>query len=135
MAAYQGQIAAYNAQIAQTTASQRSAEAQNAAVITGERTKQEMGKFVAGEGAAGVDVAGPGSAQDVKRSIQSTGMYNAMYVRSKGMQEAYAAQVAGWQDTAQAQLDQYQSQVYSSLAPLSLLGGGLSAAGKLLSPV
>jgi hypothetical protein len=132
MAAYQAQVARYNAQLARVSATYDSAAAQNAAVAVGLRTAQERGKYIAGEGASGVDVK-TGSVAQVAKGIQTTGMQNAMYVRSEGMQRAYAKQIASWQDTAQAALDQYQSSVLSDLAPLSLLGGGFKAGGQLLA--
>lgn len=124
-AAYQSQVAANNAKIAQQDATLDIQAGEVAAVNRGLKTRAMVGQQKAAQGASGIDV-NSGSAVDVRAGTEELGMLDALTIRSDASKRAYARQVQAASDTAQSQLLQAESEN-------DITQGWLSGAGTLLS--
>lgn len=123
--AYQSQVAANNARIAQQDATLEIQAGETAAFNRGMKTRAQVGQEKAAQGAAGIDV-NTGSAVDVRAGTEELGMLDALTIRSDAAKRAYARQVEATSDTAQAKLLEQQSQQEED-------AGALGAAATLLS--
>lgn len=126
-AAYQAEVAANNAKIAQQNATWDIQAGEVAADNQGLRTRGAVGAEKAGQGAAGVSV-NSGTAPDVRAATEALGMQDAMTIRSNAARAAYGAEVQATSDTAQSQLDTMQSRQAG-------IAGDLSAGGSLLQGI
>jgi hypothetical protein len=108
-AAYQSQVAANNAAIAQQDATLEIQAGEIAAVNQGLKTRARIGSERATMGAAGIDV-NSGSAVDVQAGTAELGMLDALTVRSDAAKRAYRKSVEAVSDTAQSQLLAAQSE-------------------------
>ncbi len=124
-AAYQAQVAANNAIIAQQNAKMDIQAGETAAVNSGLKTRATVGSEKATQGAAGIDV-NTGSAPMVRAGTAEMGMLDALTIRSNAAKKAYGEEVAATSDTAQSQLDTMQSEQAKT-------AGDIGAAGTLLS--
>lgn len=124
-AAYQSQVAANNAKIAQQDATLDIQAGEVAAVNRGLKTRAMVGQEKAAQGASGIDV-NSGSAVDVRAGTEELGMLDALTVRSDASKKAYAKQVEAVSDTAQSQLLTAESEQ-------DVTAGWISGAGTLLS--
>jgi hypothetical protein len=127
MAAYQAQVARNNANVARENASMESAAGEIATTTAGLQTRARIGAYKAGLGAGGVDV-NTGSAAATVAGLRQVGMQDAMTIRSNAAKRAWAQQVQATEFGAQAGLYGYESQVASSLAPVTAAGTFLSGA-------
>jgi hypothetical protein len=131
-AAYQAQVAANNAIIAQRNARTDIQAGEAAATNQGLKTRAQVGQEKAAQGASGID-PNTGSAPLVRNGTQELGMLDAMTIRSNAAQKAYAQQVQATSDTAQSQLDTMESTQAAEAGELGGLGtllGGVSTVGK-----
>ena len=133
-AAYQAQVAANNAKIAQQNQGMDIASGEVAAGNYGLKTRAAVGTTKAQQGASGVDV-NSGSSVNVRSGESELGMLDALTIRSNASKKGYADLVQANSDTAQSQLDTQESQQASAAAPLaaagSLLSGASSVTGNL----
>jgi len=129
-AAYQSQVAANNAKIAQTDSRLDIQAGETAAVNQGLKTRAAVGQEKAAQGASGIDV-NSGSAVGVRAGQASMGMLDALTIRSNAAKRAYAAEVQANSDTAQGQLFQAQSTQEAEAAPVGALGTLLSGASSV----
>ncbi|WP_439392325.1 hypothetical protein ACRQ5Q_22275 [Bradyrhizobium sp. PMVTL-01] len=123
--AYQAQVAANNAKIAQQDATLEIQAGDVAAFNRQMKTRAQVGSEKARQGASGIDV-NTGSAVDVRAGTEELGMLDALTVRSDASKRAYAKQVEATSDTAQSELLKSQSEQ-------DVTAGWLSGAGTLLS--
>lgn len=126
-AAYRAQVAANNAEIAKSNATQDIQSGEIAAVNRGLKTRATVGNEKAQQGASGIDV-NTGSAVGVRAGTAEMGMLDALTIRSNAAKQAYGQQVAAVSDTAQSQLDTMEGQQ-------SETAGEIGGAGSLLSGV
>lgn len=124
-AAYQSQVAANNAKIAQQDATLDIQAGETAAVNRGLKTRAMVGQEKAAQGASGIDV-NSGSAADVRAGTEELGMLDALTIRSDAAKRAYAKEVEATSDTAQSQLAKAESDQ-------DVTAGWISGAGTLLS--
>lgn len=124
-AAYQSQVAANNAVVAQRDATLEIQSGEVASFNQGLKTRAKIGSEKAAQGASGIDV-NSGSAVDVRAGTSELGMLDALTLRSDASKRAYAKEVEGSNDTA-------QSQLLTSEASQDREAGVLGAAGTLLS--
>lgn len=123
--AYQSQVAANNAKIAQQDATLDIQAGEVAAVNRGLKTRAMVGQQKAAQGASGIDV-NSGSAVDVRAGTEELGMLDALTIRSDAAKKAYAREVQATSDTA-------QSQMLTAESENAKTQGWLNGAGSLLS--
>lgn len=123
--AYQAQVAANNAALAKQQGKLDIQSGEIQAVDSGLKTKAAVGTEKAQQGASGLDV-NSGSAVDVRAGTASTGMLDALTIRSNSAKKAYADEVTANSDTAQGQLD-------TMGATQAETAGDIGAAGTLLT--
>jgi len=123
--AYQAQVAANNAKIAQQDARFDIQAGETAGFNRGMKTRAAVGQEKAAQGASGIDV-NTGSAVATRSGEAEVGMLDALTIRSNAAKQAYAKEVEATSDTAQGQLLQTESQQ-------DLEAGEFGAAGDLLS--
>jgi len=126
-AAYQAQVAANNAKIAQQNARLDIQAGESSATNEGLKTRAQVGQEKAAQGASGVDV-NSGSAASVRAGTQMVGKQNAMTIRSNAANAAYGQLVQATSDTAQSTLDTAESEQAAE-------AGDFNAAGTLLGSV
>lgn len=124
-AAYQSQVAANNAKVAQQDATLEIQAGEVASFNQGLKTRAKVGSEKAAQGAAGIDV-NTGSAVDVRAGTEELGMLDALTLRSDASKRAYAKQVEASNDNA-------QSGLLTAEASQDETAGELGAAGTLLS--
>ena len=128
---YQAQVAANNAKLAQQQSKLDIQSGEIAAVNQGLKTKAAVGEEKAAQGAAGIDV-NTGSAVAVRAGTASTGMLDALTIRSNAAKKSYADEVQAQSDTTQGVLDTYagqQAQTAGDLVAASSLLSGASTVG------
>ena len=123
--AYQAQVAANNAKIAQQQSKLDIQSGEIAAVDQGLKTKTAVGQEKAAQGASGLDV-NTGSAADVRAGTAETGLVDVSTIRSNASKKAYEDEVTATSDTAQSQLDTFAGAQATE-------GADIGAAGTLLS--
>lgn len=126
-AAYQSQVAANNAKIAQQNARLDIQAGETQAFNQGLKTRAAVGQEKAAQGASGIDV-NTGSAVSVRAGTAGIGMLDALTTRSNAAKEAYAQEVQSTSDTAQSQLDTMESEQAET-------AGDIGAASSLLNGV
>ena len=126
-AAYQAQVAANNAAIAQRNARMDIQSGEVQATNAELKTRAQVGQEKATQGAAGIDV-NTGSAPNVRTATEQLGALNAMTIRSNAAKAAYGQEVSATSATAQSQLLSAESQQYAEAAPLGAAGTLLSGA-------
>jgi hypothetical protein len=129
-AAYQAQVAANNAKIAQQNAAMDIQAGEIQAANQGLKTRAAVGTIKAQEAAQGVDV-NTGSFTKVRAAASEIGMMDALTLRSDAAKAAYGQEVAATSETAQSGLYTAQSQQASAAAPIGALGGLLSSASSV----
>jgi hypothetical protein len=125
--AYQAQVAANNAKVAQTNARLDIQAGETAATNQGLKTRAQVGTEKAGQGAGGIDV-NTGSAVGVRAGSEEIGQLDALTIRSNAAKQAYGQLVTATSDTAQSQLATAESGQAAE-------AGDIGAAGSLLSGV
>lgn len=128
--AYQAQVAANNAKIAEQDARFTIQAGETAATNQGLKTRAMVGQQKAAQGASGIDV-NTGSAVDVRAGTESIGMLDALTLRSDAVKRAYAKEVEATSDTAQSQLLTSESEQEASAAPIGAFGTLLSGASSV----
>lgn len=126
-AAYQAQVAANNATIAQRNARTDIQSGETAATNQGLKTRAAVGTEKADQGASGIDV-NSGSAADVQAGTKEIGYLDALTIRSDAAKRAYGQQVTATSETAQSGLETAEAGQAST-------AGDIGAAGTLLSGV
>ena len=129
-AAYQAQVAANNAKIAQSNAAMDIQAGEIQAANQGLKTRAAVGTTKAQEGASGVDV-NTGSFPQARAAESEIGMMDALTIRSNAAKQAYSQEVAATSDTAQSGLYTAQSQQASAAAPIGAAGSLLSSASSV----
>lgn len=125
--AYQAQVAANNAAIAQQNARLDIQAGETAATNKGLQTRSKVGSEKASQGASGIDV-NTGSAADVRTGTEELGQLDALTIRSNAAKQAYGQMVTATSDTA-------QNELLTSESSQSAEAGEIGAAGSLLSGV
>ena len=128
---YQAQVAANNAKLAQQQGKLDIQSGEIAAVNQGLKTKAAVGTEKAAQGASGIDV-NTGSAAAVRAGTASTGMLDALTIRSNAAKKSYADEVQAQSDTAQGVLDTCageQAQTAGDIGAVSSLLSGASTVG------
>lgn len=123
--AYQAQVAANNAKLAQQEGKLDIQSGEIAAVNQGLKTRAAVGTQKASQGASGIEV-NSGSAPNVRAGTASMGMLDALTIRSNAAKKSYADEVQANSDTAQGQLDTFAGDQ-------AITGSEIGAAGTLLS--
>lgn len=93
--------------------------------ITGLKTREDVGKAKAQQGANNVDVSGP-TATAVREGIRQSGRLNQLTVLSN-------AQLSGWGYKLKAQQERDQADIYERGAADAKAGGAAAATGSLFS--
>ena len=132
---YQAQVAANNAKLAQQQGKLDIQSGEIAAVNQGLKTKAAVGQEKAAQGSSGIDV-NTGSAVAVRAGTASTGMLDALTIRSNAAKKSYSDEVQAQSDTAQGVLDTFageQAQTAGDIgAATSLLSGASTVGGNYL---
>jgi hypothetical protein len=130
-AAYQAQVAANNAAIARQNADLETKSGEIAAANYGMKTRAEVGKTLATQGASGVEV-NTGSSVGVRAAESELGMLDALTIRSNAARKAYGYQVQATGDVAEGQLLTTEAEQAKQAAPIGALGsflGSVSSTG------
>jgi hypothetical protein len=126
-AAYQAQVAANNAKIAQQNQNAELQAGSQQATMTGLRTRATVGKTKAEQGASNVDV-NSGSFSNARSGEAEVGLLDALTVRSNAARRAYGYEVQGLNDTAQSQLLETESRQAREAEPWAVGASLLSSA-------
>jgi len=129
-AAYQAQVAANNAKIAQQNAGMDIQSGEIQAANQGLKTRAAVGTTKAQEAAQGVDV-NTGSFPQVRAAESELGMMDALTLRSDAAKAAYGQEVAATSETAQSGLYTAQSTQAANAAPIGALGTLLGSASSV----
>lgn len=136
MYGYQAAVARNNAIIAKQNADYSLATGEQKAMISGMKSRQEIGSAIARMGASGVAV-GQGSSKDVLESAGKIAMMDQSIIRNNAAREAYGYEVAA--SGAMAQAGAYEAaganarQAGGINALSSILGSASSVSSKWLS--
>jgi hypothetical protein len=125
--AYQAQVAANNAVIAEQNARLDIQAGETAATNQGLKTRAQVGTEKAGQGAGGID-PNTGSAVAVRAGTEEIGYLDSMTIRSNAAKSAYGQLVTATSDTAQSRLASAESSQAAT-------AGDIGAAGSLLSGI
>jgi hypothetical protein len=125
-AAYQAQVAANNAKIAQQNAGMDIQSGEIQAANQGLKTRAAVGTTKAQEGASGIDV-NTGSFPQVRSAESELGMLDALTLRSDAAKAAYGQEVAATSATAESGLQTAESTEAANAAPVGALGSFLSS--------
>lgn len=128
--AYQAQVAANNAKLAEQDARYTIQAGEAQATNYGLKVRAAVGQQKAAQGASGIDV-NSGSAVDVRAGTEALGMLDALTIRSNAAKAAYAKEVEATSDTAQSELLKSQSEQEAASAPLLAAGTLLSGASSV----
>ena len=129
-AAYQAQVAANNAKIAQSNAAMDIQSGEIQAANQGLKTRAAVGTIKAQEGASGIDV-NSGSFPQARAAESEIGMMDALTIRSNAAKQAYSQEVAATSATAESGLLTAQSGQAASAAPIAAAGTLLSSASSV----
>jgi hypothetical protein len=129
-AAYQAQVAANNAKIAQQNAGMDIQSGEIQAANQGLKTRAAVGTIKAQEAAQGVDV-NTGSFPQVRAAASELGMLDALTLRSDAAKAAYGQEVAATSATAESGLLGAESTQAANAAPGGALGSFLSSASSV----
>lgn len=134
-AAYQAQVVANNAKIAQLNAGLETQSGETAVANEEMKNRATVGATKAGQAASGVDV-NSGSFVATRAGEAEVGALNAATIRSNAARRAYGFNVQASSDIAQSQLDTSESEQAASAAPFGAAGSllsGISTVGSGLS--
>jgi hypothetical protein len=122
---YQAGVAQYNASLDASNAEYATNQGQQQAAQSGMQTRAQIGQTKAREGASNLDV-NSGSSKDVVASERDIGSINTANILNNASRVAYNYRVQSSEEFAQAGVDR-------SAASKSLMAGGISAVGSLIS--
>ena len=125
---YQAGVANLNAQIEKQNANYSLEVGDVQAEQQGLKTRAEIGRTIATQGAGNVDVSS-GSAKDVRSSEIEIGQQNEGIVRADAAKRAYGAQVKGVQDTAQAAVYTMGAETAKTTGEIGEISSIIGAAG------
>lgn len=129
---YQSGIAQLNQQIALQNRDYALASGESQALQSGMRSRFQMGRIIANQGASNIDV-GSGSSQDVQRSQLEIGQLDQATIRNNAARVAYgySAEAA----TAGAQAGAYSAAAKNTMAavPINVASSLISGAGSVSS--
>lgn len=130
---YQAGIAQMNAKIAQQNAAYDLMVGETQAQESGMKTRAQVGKTRAVQGASGLDV-NTGTNVRVRASEEELGAFDQAIIRSDASKRAYGDEVIAAQETAQSQLDTMAASASRTAgyigAVSSILGAGSSVSSK-----
>lgn len=129
---YQAQVAENNAKIARQNAMIEGAAGAVATENQMLKTRAALGKTVAGQAAAGVDV-NTGSNLRAQTAVADLGMADALTIRSDSARRAWSYEVQATNADAQSEMDRRAAASAASAATAARRSGAIAAAGTLLS--
>lgn len=127
-AKYQSEVAAGNQTIANQNASFASAEGEQQAAMSEQKTRATEGAILAGQASSGVDVNSPTS-KGVRASETELGQLDADTIRANAARQAYGYETQATNFQNQASADTSQAQNYAISGPLNSGGSLLSGVG------
>lgn len=127
VAMYQAQVAQNAAQTARINTTLDSGAGEYAATVQGMKTRAAIGKQQAFAGASGVQ-PNVGSEAAVKAGMNMMGRLDAATIRSNAARKEYADEVQATNYENQSALYSYESNVASTMAPITAAGSLLSGA-------
>lgn len=130
---YKAQVALNNKKIAEQNARYALQAGENEALISGMKTRAQLGTTLARQGASGLDV-NSGSAVDVRESEAEIGSFNQMMIRANAARTSYGYKTQAMNFQAEAVSDKMAGENAMTAGEIgglsSLIGGGTAVADK-----